>query len=412
MSAPGRRRSLRGRRRAPAGPVDRARPRGRSARRLRPAAPRAGRARARHAAGQLAGLGHRGPRRRRGRHRARAAARVLHARADRPCAAAAGATRCSAAPGAARLAAGAATALRRGGPGAPMVRLPATPVAAARGTSKITFTSGTTGAPKGVCLARRPCRRSRDGLVRGAGPLRHRAPPVRAAARGAAGEHRRPVAPLLARRDLRGAAAGAAGPAAARRASTRRASMPPCCAMRPAQPHPAAADAARVGRLPAGRARQRAPARCGSSPSAAPRSAPGLVCGARAVSASRPTRATACPKALRCRRSTCPAPTARAAPAARCRMRACASRADGEIEVARQPVCRLPGRASAPPQWWPTGDLGDDRRRRLPARAGPQEARADHGLRPQRLARVGRDGAAQRERHRAGRGVRRRRSPR
>ena len=41
--------------------------------------------------------------------------------------------------------------------------------------------------------------------------------------------------------------------------------------------------------------------------------------------ASRRVRVTACPQAHRCRRSTCRAHSARAAPAARCRMRVCAS---------------------------------------------------------------------------------------
>jgi len=52
-----------------------------------------------------------------------------------------------------------------------LVRLPAAPVAMPPGTAKVTFTSGTTGAPKGVCLGVQAMRRVSDGLVQAMAPL-------------------------------------------------------------------------------------------------------------------------------------------------------------------------------------------------------------------------------------------------
>jgi len=52
-----------------------------------------------------------------------------------------------------------------------LVRLPATPVRIPTGTAKITFTSGTTGVPKGVCLDARAIRRVTHSLVRALEPL-------------------------------------------------------------------------------------------------------------------------------------------------------------------------------------------------------------------------------------------------
>lgn len=51
------------------------------------------------------------------------------------------------------------------------VRLPSQPVPMPPGTAKITFTSGTTGAPKGVCLAAEGMQRVADGLVQAMEPL-------------------------------------------------------------------------------------------------------------------------------------------------------------------------------------------------------------------------------------------------
>ncbi|GAA4332211.1 AMP-dependent synthetase/ligase [Variovorax defluvii] len=51
------------------------------------------------------------------------------------------------------------------------VRLPAEPVPMPAGTTKITFTSGTTGTPKGVCLSADAMRSVADGLVQAMEPL-------------------------------------------------------------------------------------------------------------------------------------------------------------------------------------------------------------------------------------------------
>ena len=58
-----------------------------------------------------------------------------------------------------------------GGQSLAMLRLPARAVAMPAGTAKITFTSGTTGAPKGVCLSDEAMGRVADGLVLAMAPL-------------------------------------------------------------------------------------------------------------------------------------------------------------------------------------------------------------------------------------------------
>lgn len=50
-------------------------------------------------------------------------------------------------------------------------RLPALGLAMPRGTAKITYTSGSTGAPKGVCLRQSALERVADGVVQALGPL-------------------------------------------------------------------------------------------------------------------------------------------------------------------------------------------------------------------------------------------------
>ena len=52
-----------------------------------------------------------------------------------------------------------------------MLRLPSAPVPMPAGTAKITFTSGTTGAPKGVCLSGEAMQQVAEGLVAALAPL-------------------------------------------------------------------------------------------------------------------------------------------------------------------------------------------------------------------------------------------------
>lgn len=64
-----------------------------------------------------------------------------------------------------------AEACEVGGQALVMLRLPARAVDMPAGTAKITFTSGTTGAPKGVCLSDETMGRVADGLVQAMAPL-------------------------------------------------------------------------------------------------------------------------------------------------------------------------------------------------------------------------------------------------
>ncbi len=64
-----------------------------------------------------------------------------------------------------------ATPCEVGGQPLVLLRLPARAAAMPAGTAKITFTSGTTGAPKGVCLSAAAMQRVADGLVTAMAPL-------------------------------------------------------------------------------------------------------------------------------------------------------------------------------------------------------------------------------------------------
>lgn len=64
-----------------------------------------------------------------------------------------------------------ATPVQVAGQALAWVRLPASPVALPTGTAKITFTSGTTGTPKGVCLGAAGMAQVADSLVQAMAPL-------------------------------------------------------------------------------------------------------------------------------------------------------------------------------------------------------------------------------------------------
>ncbi|MBK9244009.1 MAG: hypothetical protein IPM30_03995 [Burkholderiales bacterium] len=132
-----------------------------------------------------------------------------------------------------------------------------------RGTRKVTFTSGSTGQPKGVCLGESDAVGGRrPGRV--AGAAGGAAAPLRAAAAAAAGEHRRRLRAAGGRRQGRGAArrAGRAarlvhlqrGGARCRRQEPSQPRAPSCCrrcsvrgaaGVPPSAPRPACAEVRR-----------------------------------------------------------------------------------------------------------------------------------------------------------------------
>lgn len=202
-----------------------------------------------------------------------------------------------------------------------LLRLPAKPVALPDGTSKITFTSGTTGAPKGVCLSEASMEAVAAGLVAAMEPLdirRHLcALPFAVLLENIAGVSA-PLAhgatclvPPLSQLGLAGSSSFDAGrfhEAVCRHAPESIILLPQMLR-------------AWVGHL-AGQ-RQRAPGSLklvavGGAAVGAPLKRP-------ARTAFPPTKAMACPRAHRSRHSTCPARTARARRDVRCRTRGCAS---------------------------------------------------------------------------------------
>ena len=190
-----------------------------------------------------------------------------------------------------------------------LLRLPGRAVPMPPGTRKITFTSGTTGNPKGVCLRGAAMDRVAQGLVQALAPLdirRHLcALPLAVLLENIAGV----MAPLA-----RGAECV----------------VPPLASLGlqgssrfdPATFHTAVVQHApnSLILLPH---MLRAWAACAWWPWVGRRWASGS-CTARVRWAFRLMRATACPRALRCRRSTCLAPTGPAAPAAPCHTPGCA----------------------------------------------------------------------------------------
>ena len=190
------------------------------------------------------------------------------------------------------------------------------------------------------------------------------------------------MAPLLRGATVRGAAAGGSGPD--RFVELRCGALP--CGGAAAPPH-SLILLPQMLRAWSGHLLQHGPA--GARLAASWWPSGGAAVGAQADrgrarrSAFRPTRAMACPKAPRCRRSTCPAPTVPAAPAGPA---ACtpAHRRRRRDRDRRQPDPRLSRRPRAGARLVAHRRPGHHRRRRLPARRGPQEDVLITGLRPQR----------------------------
>jgi long-chain acyl-CoA synthetase len=284
-------------------------------------------------------------------------------------------------------------------------RLPFAAVPLPAGTAKITFTSGTTGAPKGVCLSAAAMDAVADGLIEAMAPLgirRHlNALPFAVLLENIAG--------LLApRRDgvdvisLPLAEVGLSGSSSfdpARLDAAVRAHAIESLILLPQMLR------AWVGWLM--QAGQRAPA------SLKLVAVGGAAVGAPLVQAawslSLPVAEgyglseAASVQTLNLPGSMHPGSVGRVLPHARLRVAA-----DGEIEVAGSLFSGYLGDATPVPAWWPSGDLGriDDDGFVLDDR--PQEAPADHRLWPQCQPRMGGDGAAPAPGRAAGRGLRRR----
>lgn len=234
-------------------------------------------------------------------------------------------------------------------------RLPAQPVVLPTGTAKITFTSGTTDAPKGVCLSAEALHRVAGGLAEATAPLcieRHlNALPFAVLLENIAG--------LMAPR-AQGATcvtlplrqvglAGSSSFDAARFHETVRQRAPHSLILLPQMLRAWCTHLAATG--------QRAPASLklvavGGAAVGAPliRAAQALgipACEGYGLSEAGSVQTLNLPGAQR------PGSAGRALPHARLRVSA-----GGEIEVAGSLFCGYLGSARAVPEWWPTGDLG------------------------------------------------------
>jgi long-chain acyl-CoA synthetase len=288
-------------------------------------------------------------------------------------------------------------------------RLPAQGLPMPHGTSKITYTSGSTGAPKGVCLRQAAMERVTDSVVQALGALgitRHlSALPFAVLLENVAGQMaaRRQgatlITPPLAELGWQGSSqfdAAAFHAAVLHHQPDSIILLPQMlrawCAhlQQSGQRAPASLKFVAVGGAAVG------------APLLAAAHALGIpACEGYGLSEGASVQTLNLPGAQR------PGSVGRALPHARLRVAA-----DGEIEIAGSLMAGYLGDPSPTPEWWPSGDLGEIDAEGLCASARPQEERAHQRLRPQHLARMGRDRARQPACHRPGRGLWRRRATR
>ena len=237
-----------------------------------------------------------------------------------------------------------------------LLRLPAERAPMPAGTAKITYTSGTTGAPKGVCLTPQSMRRVADGLVQATQPLgirRHLcALPFAVLLENIAGL----MAPLasgatcvtLPLRQI--GLTGSSSFDAARFQAVVTDHRPHSVILLPQMLRAWAGHLAQTGQRAADSLKLVAVG--------------GAAVGARLIDAARAVGIPACEgyglsegasvQTLNLPGADRPGTAGRALPHARLRVAA-----DGEIEIAGSLFAGYLGDTAPPPDWWPSGDLGE-----------------------------------------------------